>query len=67
MFLIVGELDNRSTPEMSKQVYDALKYEKDFWIVQNATHGYPRGPEFSEMDLFFKKTITFFKKHLLKN
>jgi len=66
VFLIVGALDDRSTPEMSKEVYKALPGEKELWIVEGATHGYPQGPEFIKTEEFFKRVIAFFKKHLGK-
>ena len=65
-FLVVGALDDRSTPSMSEAVYKALPGEKELWIVEGATHGAPNGPEFVKRQEFFERVPAFFLKHLAK-
>lgn len=61
-FLIVGENDNRTPVAMSQKIYDLLNVEKELWIVEGASHGYPNAPERNPD--FFDRAHVFFRKYL---
>lgn len=63
-FIIVGENDRRSTPDMASRVYEALKGPKELWVVEGAGHGGANAPEYVNYPEFFVRLATFFDEHL---
>ena len=65
IFLIVGELDLQTPKENSIEIILNVKSRiRELWIVEKAAHGGNDAPEVVETDLFFAKTIRFFKENL---
>lgn len=63
-FLIVGGKDVRTPVEMSEAIFEKLPDEKLLWVVPEAEHGGPRGPEFVDIDRFERMLVNFLDIHL---
>ncbi len=63
-FLIVGGKDVRTPVSMSEAVFEKLPGEKLLWVVPEAEHGGPRGPEFIDIDRFERMWVNFLDIHL---
>jgi len=64
VFLIVGEHDKRTPPEMSERIIAKLRGPKELWIVKDAVHGGAEGPEYINPPEFFKRPAAFYNKYL---
>lgn len=65
IFLIVGDLDVRTPKENSIEIFSNVKSNvRELWVVDKAGHGGYEAPEVLCGDLFFLKTIRFFKENL---
>ncbi|MDD4969056.1 MAG: alpha/beta fold hydrolase [Paludibacter sp.] len=65
IFLIVGDLDVRTPKENSIEILSHIKSNvRELWIVDKAGHGGFDAPEVLFPELFYKKTIRFFKENL---
>jgi len=64
--IIVGENDERCTPDMARRIYANLNVPKELWIVPDAGHGATAGemPEMVAQDEFRKRVRAFFGKYL---
>ncbi len=64
VFLVVGEDDDRTPPEMSRRIFAKLQGPKELWIVENAGHGGGKAPEYVNYPEFFNRLAAFFIEHL---
>lgn len=65
IFLIVGDLDVRTPKENSIEILSNVKSNVcELWVVDKAGHGGYEAPEVLQSELFFMKTIRFFKENL---
>jgi pimeloyl-ACP methyl ester carboxylesterase len=62
-FLIVGEQDKLTTPQMAQDIYSKIKGEKEIWIVKNAGHGVEWDPAVGFVN-YIKRMLQFYDKHL---
>jgi pimeloyl-ACP methyl ester carboxylesterase len=65
VFLIVGDLDERTPKENSIEILQNVKSNvRELWIVDKAGHGGWEAPEIIDRYLFIKKTVQFFQENL---
>lgn len=65
IFLIVGENDKRTPPEMAKQLLTLVNSKvKNLWIVSDAGHGSNEAPEVIASKQFKERLISFFTLNL---
>jgi Dipeptidyl aminopeptidases/acylaminoacyl-peptidases len=65
LFLIVGELDDRTPKENSIEILKNIKSNiRELWVVNKAEHGGMKAPEVIEWEMFLKKTTRFFNENL---
>jgi pimeloyl-ACP methyl ester carboxylesterase len=65
IFLIVGEHDVRTPPEMSLRLLSAVNsFVRDLWIVKGAEHGGHEAPEVIDWKGFKQRMIDFYKQNL---
>lgn len=65
IFFIVGELDDRTPPEMSLNLLDCVKSScRSLWIVKGAGHGGDLAPEIVEWEEFKSRVLAFFNTNL---
>ena len=64
VFLVVGENDARTPPWMTKAVFHGLSGPRWIWIVPEAEHGGPKGPEMVSYPSFFENTLSFLDQYL---
>ncbi len=65
IFLIVGEHDVRTPPEMSLRLLSGVNsFIRDLWIVKGAGHGGFEAPEVIDWNGFKQRMLDFYKQNL---